>query len=290
MKHDDKNFSPEAPWPEGGGYTNESGETGALIVGESPVKHAQPVVLKTKYAFHALLWLLKPDIVLDIGSMDGADSKRFRKLLPEAELFAFEANPHNYQAMCGDDEIAKCRVKVVNRLVSGEEMSRSFFLQKPEVRNGEINFGISSALKRCQEDGNSEEINVESVRIDSFLNSQRLAKNDVALWVDVEGMAYEVLEGISGASEQIHLMHVEVETREIWAGQRLKPDVLRLAQRMGYIPIANGASDVQHDVILVSQSWYRDNRRLIAGILRLARWGGPSLSKAISILQACRAK
>jgi hypothetical protein len=27
-------------------------------------------VLKTKYAFHALLWLLEPDLVLDIGSME----------------------------------------------------------------------------------------------------------------------------------------------------------------------------------------------------------------------------
>mgnify|MGYP007059420915 CR=1 FL=1 len=39
----------------------------------------EPPVLKTKYAFHALAWLLEPDVVLDIGSMDGADSKRFRQ-------------------------------------------------------------------------------------------------------------------------------------------------------------------------------------------------------------------
>jgi len=52
-----------------------------------------PVVLKTKYAYHALLWLLQPEVVLDVGSMDGSDSKRFRKLLARAEIVAFEGDP-----------------------------------------------------------------------------------------------------------------------------------------------------------------------------------------------------
>jgi hypothetical protein len=51
-------------------------------------KSMLPVVLKTKYAFHALLWLLNPDVALDIGSMDGADSKRFRTLLKKSDLVA----------------------------------------------------------------------------------------------------------------------------------------------------------------------------------------------------------
>ena len=54
-----------------------------------------PAVLKTKYAFHALLWLLEPDLVLDIGSQDGSDSKRFRKLLERDHPDLRTGHAHN---------------------------------------------------------------------------------------------------------------------------------------------------------------------------------------------------
>jgi precorrin-6B methylase 2 len=56
-----------------------------------------PLILQTKYAFHALLWLLDPDVILDVGSMDGSDSKKFKRLTQNAEVVAFEANPDNYR-------------------------------------------------------------------------------------------------------------------------------------------------------------------------------------------------
>jgi FkbM family methyltransferase len=242
-----------------------------------------PITLKTKYAFHTLLWLLKPDAVLDIGSMDGADSKRFRKLLPKAELVAFEANPYNYQAMCKDGEIANCRIRVVNKLVSGEEGERSFFVQKPDEAMLGFNRGTSSALPRNDQGLQNEKIQIESVRIDSFLEHEYPAAKSVALWVDVEGYAYEVLEGLAGACDRIHLMHVEVETRECWPGQRLESDVLRLVKSMGYIQVAHGSNDVQRDLILVSQTWYAANKIQITAALRLTRLAGPTLSRVLEI-------
>jgi len=40
-----------------------------------------PVLLKAKYAFHLLIAFLKPEVILDIGSMDGADSRVLRDTL-----------------------------------------------------------------------------------------------------------------------------------------------------------------------------------------------------------------
>ncbi len=242
-----------------------------------------PVTLKTKYAFHILLWLLKPNVVLDIGSMDGADSKRFRKLLPKADLVAFEANPYNYHAICKDGEVENFRIRVVNKLVSGVEGERSFFVQKPEEGVDGFNRGTSSALPRNSQGMQNEEIHIGAVRIDSFLENEYPAAKSVALWIDVEGYAYEVLEGIAGVSDRLHLMHVEVETQECWPGQRLESDVLRLTESMGYIQIAHGANDVQRDIILASKSWYADNQSQITTALLLAKWAGPTLSKVLSI-------
>ncbi|MGH3429353.1 MAG: FkbM family methyltransferase, partial [Mycobacteriales bacterium] len=61
----------------------------------------------------------------------------------------------------------------------------------------------------------------------------------VALWIDTEGKAYEVIEGAAGLSRRVHLLHVEVETSAcIAAAQRLYPDVRSLLESMGFEEIA----------------------------------------------------
>lgn len=240
-----------------------------------------PVVLKTKYAFHALLWLLKPDVVLDIGSMDGSDSKRFRKLLPRADIVAFEGNPYNHRAMLEDPEIARKRIRVVNSLVSDSEGPHSFFVQRPVADEGHFNRGTSSLIRRDEAGLTTEEVRLDAVRIDSFLVRDYPTSSRVALWIDVEGHAHSVIEGMSGAPDRVKLIHVEVETAEVWAGQKVEADVLRLAVSMDYVPVACGANIVQRDVILAGRAWYMANRRRIHAILRLARLSGPGLSRIL---------
>lgn len=243
-----------------------------------------PITLKTKYAFHALLWLLDPDVVLDVGSMDGADSKRFRKLLGKAEIVAFEANPANYSLINSDKEIQNQKIRVVNRLVAGKEGDQSFFIQRPSQETNTFNRGTSSALPRTEPGMVNEEVRVSSVRLDSFLNNEYPQAENVAMWVDVEGFAYEVLESIRDFADRIQLIHVEVETRECWLGQKLEADVLQLLEGMGYILLAHGKNDVQRDLVLVSKFWYYGNtRRKIDNMLWLAQQVGPALSKTLTL-------
>lgn len=242
-----------------------------------------PVVLKTKYAFHALLWLLNPDVVLDIGSMDGADSKRFRTLLKKSDLVAFEANPENFALMNADAEIQKNRIRVLNQLISCKAGPQSFYIQRPDTPKLSSNRGTSSALPRAELGMLNEEVRIDSTRIDSFLNSDYSKATKIAMWVDVEGFAYEVLESMQGRTEHIHLIHVEVETKECWPRQKLERDVLQLLESMGYVLLAHGTNDVQRDLVLVSKSWYdSDAQSRINNMLRIARWAGPTLSRMLS--------
>jgi FkbM family methyltransferase len=240
-----------------------------------------PAILKTKYAFHALLWLLKPDLVLEIGSMDGSDSKRFRKLLPRTDIVAFEGNPYNHRAMLEDREIRRERIRVVNSLVSDTEGKRSFFVQRPVAGAAHFNRGTSSLTRRDEDRAIAEEVLVESIRIDSYLAREYRKSSSLALWVDVEGHAYSVLEGMSGTRDRVKLVHVEVETSEIWPGQKIEADVLHLAADMDFIPVARGANAVQRDVILVSRCWYLADRARIHAMLRLAKLSGPALSRIL---------
>ena len=237
--------------------------------------------MKTKYAYHALLWLLQPDVVLDVGSMDGSDSKRFRTLLGRANIVAFEGNPFNYRAMLEDPEVARKRIRVVNRLVSDTGGERAFFVQRPVPDAGHYNRGTSSLTRRDEEGLTTEEVRLDAVRIDSFLARDYPMSSNVALWVDVEGHAYSVLEGMSGAKDRVKLVHVEVETSQVWPGQKVEADVLRLAAGMDYIALACGAGAVQRDLILTSRAWYTANRGRIHAMLRLAKLSGPALSRIL---------
>lgn len=248
----------------------------------------QPVVLKTKYAFHALLWLLDPEVVLDVGSLDGSDSKRFRRLLPDAELVAFEGNPYNYGAMLGDPDIARSRIRLVNKLVSDSPGPRSFFVQQPLPDAGAFNRGVSSLTRREQDGASVEEVRLDAIRIDAFLARDFADASSVALWIDVEGHAYSVLDGIGTAAARIRLVHVEVEATEVWPGQKLEPEVLKLAAAHGLVPIARSKGDTQRDFILVSREWYASRRTAIRVLLRLCVWSGPAVSRVLGWISGAR--
>lgn len=241
----------------------------------------RPLVLRTKYAFHTLLWLLEPDIILDVGSMDGADSKKFKALIPTADVIAFEANPYNYQSMRSDDSLRHAGIQIVHRLVSNQEGTRTFFVQQPTGSIPSINKGTSSALRRSEQGMETLEVSLDAVRIDSFLAQAHPESRRVAMWIDVEGHAYEVLESLREVKDFIYLIHIEVETGEIWQGQKIEKDVLALAQNMGFILVAHGAHEIQRDLILINTSWFNVNRRKISAMLHVAKWIGPLLSKIL---------
>lgn len=241
----------------------------------------KPVVLKTKYAFHLLVAFLKPDLILDIGSMDGADSKRFTRLVPGARVVAFEGNPYNYRAMCADAELAATSIRVENLLVSDVPGSTSFFVQKPEADAAGFNRGTSSTRQRSLKGASMEEVVLDAVRIDDFVNREYPDVSRAAAWVDVEGHSYGVLKSTTRMVDSIKLIHVEVETEEVWPGQKLEKDVLELAKTMGFVVLAQGLGDVQRDVILVNHSWYEDNRAAMQQILSVARFIGPTASRVV---------
>ena len=240
-----------------------------------------PLILRTKYAFHALLWLLDPDVILDVGSMDGSDSRKFKKLIPDAEVVAFEGNPINYQAMCSDVDLQQLGIRIIQRLVSNQEGSRSFFVQRSTNASAGFNKGTSSAIRRNEQNVETEEVHLDAVRIDSFLTQEYPGINSVAMWVDVEGYAYEVMEGVRDVKDRIYLIHVEVETKEVWPGQKIESEVLALAKSMGFIPVARGEHEVQRDLILVNESWYHANCRKISTLLHISKLAGPLLSRTL---------
>jgi hypothetical protein len=128
--------------------------------------------------------------------------------------------------------------------------------------------------------------------LDLFLDNiePKISTKNVALWIDVEGAGYDVLEGIHDIASRTLFIQVEVETEEIWQGQKLKKDVLKLADQLGFIELGRGKHDLQHDLILINQSYFLQNKLKCMSLTRLAvffyyvrKWGGHILSNLLLV-------
>ena len=191
--------------------------------------------LNTRRLFLDLLRDLAIDRVCDVGSMDGSDALAFRKRLPHAAITAFEPNPLNLCAMRADPRLDAARIEVVAAAASDHEGNSPFYLVPADSRDRR---GHSSLLRRGLSTP-QEEVTVRTLRLDAALAAEASVSERIALWIDVEGKAYEVIEGIRGLAPRVRLIHVEVESELcIGAGQRLYPEVDALLNELGFEQIA----------------------------------------------------
>jgi FkbM family methyltransferase len=193
--------------------------------------------VSTRLLFLDLLRDLGIDRVCDVGSMDGRDALAFRAQLPRAAITAFEPNPRNLQEMLADRRLEDARIGVVGAAVCDTDGTAPFYLVPPgDDAHTRDRRGKSSLLRREFLEAQTR-IEVPTVRLDAVLADE--PGDRIALWIDVEGKAYEVIEGMRDVAARVRLIHVEVESEPcIGAGQRLFPDVDRLLGELGFQRIA----------------------------------------------------
>ena len=237
--------------------------------------------VKTKYLFFNLLKLIKPGLALDVGSMDGADSLRFRKMVPHAKIIAFEGNPYNFKRMNADRRLKQANIILSDQLVSkGREAT--FYVSKESI-DGVGNLGSSSLRPPSDKDTVGEKLARPCVSLDTVIGSN-IAENDkVALWVDVEGAAYEVLETALSQSDRLSILHVEVELEPRWEGQLLKNDVIKLCDKMGLDLIAKSKNETQQDLVFVNRDLLRSHSIRIKFALFITRFFQASSSRILAV-------
>ena len=69
--------------------------------------------LNTKRMFVDLLPRFAVNTVCDVGSMNGADARAFRKALPGARVIAFEPNPMNLRLMRADARLREHGIDIL---------------------------------------------------------------------------------------------------------------------------------------------------------------------------------
>lgn len=257
-----------------------------MVVASAEKKvHGQEIILKTKYLYLNLLRTFRPRLILDVGSMDGSDSIRFRQMSPNSKIIAFEANPYNYSRMKNDPRLARTKIEVRNRLVSNKPEKGKFYISKGAVAGiNSGNMGTSSSMKPVDASDVAEEIEVETTRLDKVIAEAAAPADWIALWIDVEGAGYEVLSSAIEVKQQILLLHIEVELAECWVGQKLKNDVIQLANELGLVLLARSDNDKQQDLVMINARLLRERAWSVRVAMMLTKWLGPASSRLLEKL------
>lgn len=187
--------------------------------------------LNTNLLFEGLLSLLKPDLILDIGSRDGKEALRFKNLCPESMVVAYEANPHQFRKMLSDPALAGL-VTMRNAAVSSSKGKALFYIARADYSREETtdnNLGQSSLIG----DGihAQEKVEVDTTTIDCELAGFTESSNlKCALWIDVEGAEAEVIRGCLAQRDNVQLIHVECATRPRRAGQKSMHELKKMLE------------------------------------------------------------
>jgi FkbM family methyltransferase len=193
----------------------------------------------TRQLFLELLPKLKVNLVCDVGSMNGAESLGFRAVLPNATIFAFEANPLNVARMQEDQTLRAANIEIVPLAVTDFDGDSTLFVVDASEGPPDHRRGMSSLYERDDPSLVQSPARVATTRLDTFLTARDISARNIAVWLDVEGKAYEVLVGSSRLLPGICLVHVEVETRPCIApGQRLEHDISDLLIKHGFSELA----------------------------------------------------
>lgn len=197
------------------------------------------MIVNTRRLFIELLSRMRIDVICEVGSKDGTDALCFRRAVPAADIYALEANPENLRLMRSNPELGLRNINILGLAATNYDGDAEFFLVGNPSTGGDDWRGMSSLHRRNGEPGPESVARVKAVRLDKLMGDKSPPGARLALWIDAEGSAFEVIEGASGVSEDIHLVQVECETSPcIGTGQKLYPDVRALLQRLGFIELA----------------------------------------------------
>jgi FkbM family methyltransferase len=197
------------------------------------------LIVNTQRLFAGLLSGLRINVICDVGSMNGADALGFRDAIPHSSIYAFEPNPENFRQMQLSRILADRNIQLVPLAAADIDGDAEFFLVDADYARRDFRRGMSSLYKRSGDRATTMPVRVKTTRLDTFLSGKCRPDARMALWIDTEGKAYEVIQGMTGIADRVLLLHVEVETLPcIGSNQRLYPEVKRLLCELGFAECA----------------------------------------------------
>jgi FkbM family methyltransferase len=220
------------------------GETVAGLRGDKLDAFRRDTASWLNRGFFKLAEALQAEFLIECGAHEAGASIKFVKE-PGRRALAIEPNPYTFEHLTRRAE--RRGVTPLHVGLSDKQGRATFY-----VRQGAERAGNTSFLKRPSEV--YDEIEVNLTTLDAVAAAHASDANSIALWVDVEGLTYQVLRGGSSLlrSPRCKLIKVEVETKPQWEGQKLAEQVDALLGEFGLTPVLQDIEyETQHNLIYV---------------------------------------
>ena len=118
----------------------------------------------------------------------------------------------------------------------------------------EVNVGLSSVLENTIGPFIFEQVDVRSIRMDSLMELWNIDGFDF-MKIDVEGFAFQVLDGFGDKLKNTKYIQVELEYNTVWKDQVLYGGVLDFLSNKGFKVLHEGFADYPgKDVLLVNNN------------------------------------
>lgn len=181
---------------------------------------------------------------IECGAHEASASSRFMRS-GGGRALAIEANPSTFNLKT--KSVENDGAKTINCGVGIERGTQEFFVPKNDELAGNASF-----LKKTGEEYNS--IMVEVRTVDDLHREFLSDDKSIALWIDVEGSAFEVLKGCDSLlkRENCQVLKMEVEAKAFWKSQSLVWNVNDFLTSLGYVPVLRDMEYVgQYNLIYV---------------------------------------
>lgn len=171
---------------------------------------------------------------IEAGAFNGETSRLVQRCLPNTNVYAFEANPYNYQHF--KPLFADSNANYIHLALANHNNEVEFKVHTdiqgttmPKIK------GNDSLLSRSDEGVSYEHIKVKCTTLDDYFADNISCKT--AMWIDLEGAAYEALLGASQLLKSVNVLKIEVEDRQFWENQKLSGDIIKLLSTHGFVQL-----------------------------------------------------
>lgn len=181
---------------------------------------------------------------VEIGSRDGHDTHFVASHwdIPPGNCLIIEAHPGCYKSIVETYP----QYMTINIAASDVEGIVSF---NAGIIGQEPNVGISSVLERTLSPIISNKVNVVAKTMGSVMDELGILSFDLCK-IDVEGFGLQVLKGFGDKIKEFKAIQIELETKEVWAGQSYYQDVVEYLNSYGFEVLSQIVlNDVQRDLL-----------------------------------------
>lgn len=187
-----------------------------------------------------------PKTIFDIGSRDLEESIFFKKIYPNAKVYAFEPNPE--QELICSEKAKLNKINFYNLAMSDSVQKHDFYaIQKdgpnPNIGASALSYFSEDQLKFWKEvspqsQPSTKKYEINTITLDYFCAQNSIDEIDI-LWMDVQGWEKQVLIGGLKMLSKIKLIYTELSFKEFYEKTSLYPDVKEFLEEHNFLEIWN---------------------------------------------------